>query len=1561
MYRTPTKGDGDKGDEDITGQDANAGEAQQPRTTPGKQLHNMNKSELIAEIADMLTQTGQEVNLGQLETKRKEDLLREFCRLEAQLAQQGSEGGNPVKTPTSPPNIDNKLIHLLMTQQNKAQERTDAILQQMHEERKEREARQQQQDERLADILAKMGTPGMPSNPTASAQGTGTATTPGTRKLHARKADLPLLGAPEGLSLIDFRAWVTQFRNYEVITKLDEEDLRTRRATIQSALDSAWVKLWSEGMLNVKDGDTTTDVIGALEAYIRRHRDELLDREQFFKRNRRSGESVDCYCTALKELYRNCDYTFTHEVQQVLLRDRLMAGIGNTYMRQEVIKIPRGDRTLDKVLETCRSVESSDATNAKLGGAQGAAQAVRRQSTYKKQKEEKQKEDASRFSRTSTPTTSEKCGYCGHNKHVSRNDCPAKDKECAACGKTGHYQKVCRSKDFNREKKVGAVFADQVHQVDNSQPTQESGNIVTVRLLDKSGKKQLGDIPVVPDTGADDNFMALEHYEKLGCKTADLHPPARTFRTYNGSAVPLLGWTMFTLHAGNKKLRRTFYVTDGSCTTLLSSRTSKDLGIIHFTAPKFPPQTHVHRVHRPSGKKPPAKESTRGKDDTANMDKDTFAKHIIKEFADIFDDERDELPVMEGPPMRIELTANAHPFRVRGPRPIPFHRREAAERTLEDLKKRGIIVPVDTATEWLHPATFVPKKAGSDKLRLTIDLRKLNDFVKRPMHPVRNAEDCVRSVPPTAQFFSTFDAKMGYHQVPVHEDSQDMLTFCTPWGRFKNTRATMGLTSAGDEYNRRTDAALADLPNHAKIVDDVLLYNDTWSAHKEHILNFLRRCRKHGITLNPKKFHIGEPSVPFAGYNVGREGISADPDKVKAIQHFPKPTNVTDLRSFQGLCQQLASFSSRVTESFAPLKPLLKKDSDFIWGPEHERAFDATKEALVAPPVLAQFDPTRPTRLETDASQTRGLGYILTQQDNDGNWRMIEARSRSITDTESRYAPIELEMLGVCWAMQRGRMYLLGLPTFTLIVDHFPLLSILDKQTLDTVDNRRLQRMKAAVNAYQFKTEWVAGKTHRIADALSRAPVDAPDPMKDLDQETHFIHSVNHVTHTYATTLAGDAREDSTTEQLADRTLSELRDKARTDPEYIALLAHLKSGKAKLSPDLTQYKRIADELTVTPEDLIVLHQRLIIPRNARKEVLQRLHAAHQGIERTKQRARQTVYWPGINADITSTVEACTNCQERRPSQQNEPLASDERPTRIFEELAADFFETHGKHFLAVVDRHSLHPFIYPFANAPTAQTTINALKTQFVRTGCPLRLHTDGGLQFTAQATQEFLQQWGVTHRLSTPHYAQSNGLAESAVKSLKTLLIKNGGRMNDSFQEGLLELINTPRTGGKSPAEIVYGQPLRTLVPIHQRAFDKHWLKSIDDHNRCASKKQAQAAEAYNAHARSLPRLDIGDTVRIQDPVSKLWDTVGTIISRGEHRDYRVRLDNGRNYWRNRRFLRLAKHQHDNRLKKNSQTQKKTDTEVPTEGKKKSNEQNASPRRSTRTRRTPNRLQIKN
>ena len=154
-----------------------------------------------------------------------------------------------------------------------------------------------------------------------------------------------------------------------------------------------------------------------------------------------------------------------------------------------------------------------------------------------------------------------------------------------------------------------------------------------------------------------------------------------------------------------------------------------------------------------------------------------------------------------------------------------------------------------------------------------------------------------------------------------------------------------------------------------------------------------------------------------------------------------------------------------------------------------------------------------------------------------------------------------------------------------------------------------------------------------------------------------------------------------------------------------------------------------------------------------------------------------------------------------------------------------------------------------------------------------------------------------VSHLSSSPHYPQSNGHAEAAVKAMKTLILKttsNGDLNVDSFQRVLLEWRNTPRANGESPAQALFHRPLTSFVLAHHSTFaPEHQQHSDLLDSRTAARSDGSTAR-YDGSAQPLPVLCIGLRVDLPDPRSKLWSTSGTIVALGRNRDYLVKVPSG-------------------------------------------------------------------
>jgi len=681
----------------------------------------------------------------------------------------------------------------------------------------------------------------------------------------------------------------------------------------------------------------------------------------------------------------------------------------------------------------------------------------------------------------------------------------------------------------------------------------------------------------------------------------------------------------------------------------------------------------------------------------------------------------------------------------------------------------------------------------------------------------------------------------------------------------------MGLNASSDEFCQRTDAALAGLSGVLKIVDDILIMAETKEELAERIEAVLSRCKDVGITLSRNKVKVGT-SMKFAGFIVSSDGAKPDPDKVKAVTEFKPPTDTTSLRSFLGMALQLAHFIPDFSHMTVNLRQLLKKETPFIWLEDHQKAFEDVKRLLSSPMILHYYDPNKPTELHTDASRLYGLGYALIQRNNRNHPLLIECGSRSLKPAEKNYATVELEALAVRYAVDKCKFYLAGHPSFTVVVDHRPLEGIF-KKPLAEIDNKRLLNYREKLLDYSFNVKWVQGKNHQLADALSRFPVFAPP--EEAESEVTEVNA--------CVTLADDP------------SFAELIQVANKDSDYQMIIAALKSGK-RLATFPTNhparaYKNFWDEISLHDDLLIFRANRIIIPVSLRKKFLGLLHQAHAGIYKTRKLAQCLYFWPGINRDIEEMIARCDSCQERRPSQPEEPLQLHPVPDKPMESVAADLYDCKGQKYLILVDRYSGFPFVHHLRSTITGAIT-KALENWFLDFGWPTKMITDGGPQFRSEF-KEFCKQHHIIYEPSSAFHPQSNGLAEAGVKRCKSLLEKV-----DSFQEfrrALLQYRNVPRsdTGLLSPAELFFGRRQRRQLP------------ELPSPSIIPTKPPAPSIESINSHRKEKSKLGIGQKVLVQDALTKRWNIPGIIKERRKDgRSYIISRDEGFDLLRNRKFI---------------------------------------------------------
>lgn len=331
-------------------------------------------------------------------------------------------------------------------------------------------------------------------------------------------------------------------------------------------------------------------------------------------------------------------------------------------------------------------------------------------------------------------------------------------------------------------------------------------------------------------------------------------------------------------------------------------------------------------------------------------------------------------------------------------------------------------------------------------------------------------------------------------------------------------------------------------------------------------------------------------------------------------------------------------------------------------------------------------------------------------------------------------------------------------------------------------------------------------------------------------------------------------------------------------------------------PDIQPYRQMRNEIHCE-NGLMFAGDKLIVPVAFRKEILDKLHESHLGMEKCKSRARESLYWPNMCKDIENTVASCETCATYQRQNQKEPLIPHPVPERPWSKLGADIFEFEGRSYLLIVDYYSKYPEVARLENK-TATGVIKVMKPILARHGIPDVLMSDN-MPFSSYKMKEFAQDWSFDLITSSPTYPQSNGQSERFVGTVKALFRKAKHEGKDP-NIALLEYRNTPITGLKfSPAQLLMNRRLKDKIPMSANLLKP---AIISDSREMLQQRQHRQKYFYDRGSRKNRNYHVGDNVRLHR--GKVWDAA---IITGQHdtpKSFYVTTSDGETYRRNQRFL---------------------------------------------------------
>ena len=1344
-----------------------------------------------------------------------------------------------------------------------------------------------------------------PQNAPAGAQAVLPAPAAHTKAPYTGRPPLFDIDTDKGL----FKIWLEKWKFFNVSSGLNLitdpiQLVAAKRAALSAAFSNSSVR-WIQANTNLSEEQkqNADEILTELEKFIKSAVNPVVNALKMLQRKQRSGESIEGFTTDLQDMLGPCELDDVTDTSEWFLKICLISNIDNHEIRTRLLREPL--LTYNEAKSLCISLENANKHSQQVR--EPEISEVNKISKYKNVKKFAEQNEATNRGRSQSrdprrydsqsrnrnfPQSNEKsCQRCGFPLHAQSKNCPALNQSCKSCNKIGHFAKMCRNK--NNSGNACAMKANlfslclnstQVHELENVFVTLNSGHFDF-------------NVSALPDSGSNLNAIGVTDLEFLGenihnLLDAKFYPLAAD--GHKIETVGLINDAKVTLN--DQTITESFYVLNGLQKPILSRETLKKLKLI---PKKFPFVTICQMEEKQN-----VEIKNNQKTDLTLPDSGFGPEFeaLRSKYKNVFDG---QCKIMNGEKAHISIDPKATPISVGAHRSIAEPLLPALKKEIDLLVSQKIIEKIEYATDWLHPIVVVPKKTPGE-VRLVVDPSKLNQHIKKPISTQAPPWEKVRKIPSGMRYLAVFDSLKGYFQIELDEQSKDLTAFLTPFGRYRYNRLPMGYCISSDIFDSHYGKIVDNLSNCERVCEDFLIYARTKKEFLEKCEEYFKVCDENNITLNLNKVQWMKQEVLFAGYIIGQNGYRIDPKLSEALKNFPKPENITDMRSFFGLANQTCNFSDEIAEALNPLKPLLKKQNTFLWLPEHEQAFEKARLILSSPKALAYYHPSRPTRLQVDASRLKGLGFILKQQNENMEWKTIQAGSRFLSEAETRYAMIELELLAIVWACQKCRMFVEGLPKeqFTILTDHQPLIPIVSKYTLPQISNKRLQRLRMKIDDLQFRIEWISGKLNVEADALSRAPHANATEEDEVDENLFSQEKT-------AKTVLHSMEINSNEANFLDARLKEILDASLNDIEYSELSRTIEVGfpnaKTALTSTMKPFWYARESLHFDEDGFIVYEDRLFIPKNLRSTILKRLLAMHQSTDKMVARAKQCIWWPHLNIDIKNISLTCKPCQEYKPSNPSEKYINHEIPSFPFQFVHTDFCQYENRHYLVVVDQFSGYPFVMQFPKEPDSEMLIETLMIIFAQFSVPVKIFSDGGPQYLSEKFKNYCFRWGIQHITSSPHFPRSNGVAENAVKQMKKIIrgtfVHSQNRVNnEDFSAGIMLFRNTPCYPLQiSPAEILFGRQIRDTLPISRRLLKPMLRYDVEKQRREALVKQSKYSPKIE-----LPLLPPGSRVFVQNPATKRWTSEGSIISFGHNeREYLVRMDsNNRILRRNRHFL---------------------------------------------------------
>ncbi|KAI0997510.1 hypothetical protein K3495_g10679 [Podosphaera aphanis] len=693
---------------------------------------------------------------------------------------------------------------------------------------------------------------------------------------------------------------------------------------------------------------------------------------------------------------------------------------------------------------------------------------------------------------------------------------------------------------------------------------------------------------------------------------------------------------------------------------------------------------------------------------------------------------------------------------------------------LYGMSKEELFVLRKTLTEllakgWIRASSspggapvLLTKKPGGG-LRFCVDYRALNAITERDRYPLPLIRETMQMLS-GARWLTKVDVRAAFHRLRIADGDEWKTAFRTRFGSFEWLVTPFGLAGAPAAFQRWINMELGELLGvtcSAYVNDVVIFTNGDLKDHWNKVVEVLLRLQKAGLKLDPRKCEFAKKEIKYLGFMVNVEdGVKVDPEKIQAIKSWAILKDVKGVRSFLGFANFYRSFVKDFAGVSAPLQSLTTKGCRFQWGEEQQQSFEELKSLFVTAPILAMWDGSRPTILETDSSGW-ATGGCLLQEQQDGILKPIAYYSKKLSPAECNYDIHDKELLAIIRCLNERRSELLGVANpFLILTDH--------------------QNLK-----YFMTSKRLAGKLAGRPDALSRRPQDIPNSTEDprvKEREFQLIRKdwVGDEGGTGLNTLqlvgSRDGKIPKGEDIFEEEELQSLWDKGtQVDETFIKIYRTLWEDSSQFATSL-QLKISRAECTIDRRGALCYRGRLWIPEYEplRTAIVQKSHdshlTGHPGRNGTIAILTGTFFWPGMTSmarRFCKISDVCGRSKVWRTKKQGLLLPLPV-PDRSHSELSIDFMtelpakgKEDPKYLMVITDRLLKGVTLEAMTFMNAEECADRFLQCHYRFHGFPKAITSDRGSNWVGDFWARLCKVTGIEQRLSTAFHPETDGATE--------------------------------------------------------------------------------------------------------------------------------------------------------------------------------------------------------